>query len=304
MTAVLVGTDDGLVEVDGQDETRRALEGHRVDDLARAPQGWRALVDGHAVWQGPGVEDGWEPAVTLPGPSARCMTARGDDLIVGTAEARLLRIAGGTAAPLTSFDEAEGRQSWYTPWGGPPDTRSLAVAADGTLYVNVHVGGILRSEDDASHWVPTIDVDADVHQVVARGADDVFAATAYGLAVSRDRGATWTFVTAGLHADYSRAVAVAGEWLVLSASTGPSTDRAAVYRRRLDAPDDAPFERCRDGLPEWFSGNVDTGCLAAVDQTAALATADGTVFVSEDAGATWREGASSVGRVHCLVFPC
>ncbi|MDQ4097741.1 MAG: hypothetical protein M3144_07745, partial [Actinomycetota bacterium] len=255
------------------------------------------------VWEARAVEDGWEPAVTLPpGPRARCLTARGDELFIGTAEARLFRLAGGTATRLGSFDEAEGRDGWYTPWGGPPDTRSLAVGTDGTLYANVHVGGILRSDDDTASWVPTIDVDADVHQVLAGDGGTVFAATAYGLALSRDRGAHWTFVTAGLHADYSRAVAVAGEWLLLSASTGPSSDRAAVYRRRLDAPDDAPFERCREGLPDWFTGNIDTRCLVASGSQAALATAGGTVYVSEDAGETWREAASGLGRVTSLAL--
>jgi hypothetical protein len=300
VTAALAGTEDGLVAVDGG--SRRVLGGHRVDDLVRTPRGWRALVDGSAVWAGAGLEDGWRAAVTVPGPRARCMAALGEDLIIGTSEARLLKTAGGTATPLASFDAAEGRDRWYTPWGGPPDTRSLAVGSDGTLYVNVHVGGILRSDDEGAAWVPTIDVDADVHQVLAGGADEVFAATAYGLAVSRDRGASWTFVTAGLHADYSRAVAVAGEWLLLSASTGPSTQRAGVYRRRLDAPDVAPFERCRQGLPDWFAGNVDTRCLVASGSHAALATADGAVFVSEDAGATWRQAASGLGRVTSLAL--
>ena len=31
----------------------------------------------------------------------------------------------------------------------------------------------------------------------------------------------------------------------------------------LDAPTEAPLERCRDGLPEWFEGNIDTACVAA-----------------------------------------
>ena len=108
------------------------------------------------------------------------------------------------------------------------------------------------------------------------------------------------FVTAGLHADYSRAVAVAGDWLLLSASTGPSTNRAAVYRRPVDAADDgAPFERCTD----WFTENINTGSLAgnAAGQ-AAVASPDGTVMMSDDAGASWREAASGLGRVNRLLL--
>ena len=43
--------------------------------------------------------------------------------------------------------------------------RSLALDASGALFINVHVGGILRY--DASGLTPTIDQDSDVHQVTA-----------------------------------------------------------------------------------------------------------------------------------------
>ncbi|MGH9224805.1 MAG: WD40/YVTN/BNR-like repeat-containing protein [Acidimicrobiales bacterium] len=268
-----------------------------VDVVPIAGGGWRALAGG-AVW-GPGDEE--VARLPGPGPDARCLVAVGDDLLIGTDEARLVRLSErGAVGAVESFDAAEGRDGWYTPWGGPPSTRSLSVAPDdGAVYVNVHVGGILRSSDGGQSWVPTIDVDSDVHQVLALGDGRVVAATAYGLAVSRDRGATWSYVTGGLHADYSRAVAVAGDWLLLSSSTGPSTERGAVYRRPVEAGADVPFERCTD----WFAGNVDTGSLAGnADGNAAMASPDGTVFVSDDAGASWREVASGLGRVSRLVL--
>ena len=56
----------------------------------------------------------------------------------------------------------EGRDRWYTPWGGPPDTRSMT-SADGKVYANVHVGGVVRSADAGRTWQPTaLDIDADV----------------------------------------------------------------------------------------------------------------------------------------------
>ncbi len=296
---LLAATGNGIVEIDGNGDEARSLEGRRVVDLVRVPDGWSALVD-DAVWKGGSGE--WQPIVTPPGPKATCLLALGGDLLVGTAEAHLVRVAGGATEPVESFDRAEGRERWYTPWGGPPDTRSLAAAPDGAVYVNVHVGGILRSDDDGGSWTPTIDVDADVHQVLAVSGDEVVAATAYGLARSRDRGASWTFLTDGLHATYSRAVAIAGEWLLLSSSTGPGTRQAAIYRRPLTASDDEPFERCTQGLPEWFAGNVDTGCLVAQGSNAALATGSGEVFVSGDAGRTWRQVADGLGRVNRLAF--
>ncbi|HEX2031316.1 MAG TPA: hypothetical protein VHL78_07960, partial [Actinomycetota bacterium] len=190
---------------------------------------------------------------------------------------------------------------WHTPWRGPPDTRSLSAGPDGTLYANVHVGGILRSQDGES-WTPTIDIDADVHQVLAHPdrPDTVLAACAWGLAVSRDRGATWSIEYDGLHGRYCRAVAVAGDAVLVSASTGPFTDRAAVYRRALDA--DRPFERCSDGLPEWFPANIDSHCLAASGDTVAFGTGDGRVFRSDDRGRIWEEAASGLPPVRAVVF--
>ena len=39
--------------------------------------------------------------------------------------------------------------------------------------------------------------------------------------------------------------------MLLTASTGPRTNRSTGYRRPLDG--DGPFERATDGLPEWFA---------------------------------------------------
>src|SRR5437588_12608 len=139
-----------------------------------------------------------------------------------------------------------------------------------------------RSRKDAGgdSWRPTIDFHADVHQV--QTALDrpglVLAAAARGLAVSADSGATWSIEREGLHAAYGRAVAVAGETVLLTASTGPYTDRAAVYRRPLDGS--APFAKCEGGLPEWFAHNIDSGCLAAAGDGVAFGTDEGEVFLS------------------------
>lgn len=93
-----------------------------------------------------------------------------------------------------------------------------------------------------------MDIHADVRQVLAHvdGPDRVLAASARGLALSSDRAGTWTFLTDGLHHGYSRAVAVAGETVLLTASTGPGNGRAAVYRSMPGGP----MARCRAGLPE------------------------------------------------------
>jgi hypothetical protein len=72
-----------------------------------------------------------------------------------------------------------------------------------------------------------------------------------------------------------------------------------VYRRLLDA---GSFERCGAGLPEWFAGNVDTGCLAARAGTVAIGTEDGSVYVSRDAGARWDLAAKGLAPVRAVAL--
>ena len=174
--------------------------------------------------------------------------------------------------PVPSFDDAPTRDEWHTPWGGPPEVRSMAVSPEGTVFVNVHVGGILRSDDECRTWTPTIDLHTDVHQVLAPGGGLVLAACGDGgLGVSRDDGATWRLCTDGLAATYCRAVAVSGGDVFVSASRGPGGEQSAVYKRPLD-DDDAPFEAVATGL----SGNVDSGRLVVGD--------DGAVWYSTGGG--------------------
>ena len=65
-----------------------------------------------------------------------------------------------------------------------PYVRSLTETSDHrALLANVHVGGIPRSGNGGASWAPTIDPDADVHQVRAAPTDRslVLAAAAVGL---------------------------------------------------------------------------------------------------------------------------
>jgi hypothetical protein len=260
------------------------------------PQLW-AIVGGSEVWYAP--EDDWRRVATLEGHEATCL-AMTDALHVGSSEARLFRLLCSTLEPVEGFDEAEGRWQWYTPWGGPPATRSISEWGD-DVYVNVHVGGILHTDDHGRTWNPTIDIDADVHQVAtAQGL--VLAACAGGLASSVDRGATWTMRSEGLEAPYSRAAVVCGDTVLVSASDGPRGGRAGVYRGDLRG---GPLERCTNGLPEWFDDNIDTYCLDALNDGsfAAFGTSGGRLFGSEDAGATWHELAADLGAIqHVLVL--
>ena len=300
---ILVATDEGLHVVNG-DGTARAddLAGREVGALAADGGGWWAVVGGRELWRGEAETHRWSLAATLPREKATCLAASPAGLLVGTARAHLLRLQQDRLVPVRSFDEADGRDAWYTPWGAPADVRSISAGADGALYVNVHVGGVLRSTDGGATWRPLLDIEHDVHQVYVRsGAPCLVLVAAFdGFGMSRDGGETWTWENDGLHAHYCRAVAVAGDTVILSASAGHHGRRAALYRRSLQRG--GAFERCVAGLPEWFSDNVDTGCVAAESDTVAIGTEDGCVFLSTDAGRQWESIAKGLAPVRAVAL--
>ncbi|MGH3441910.1 MAG: WD40/YVTN/BNR-like repeat-containing protein [Nitriliruptorales bacterium] len=287
MTAILVGTDDGLHRLDGE----AALRGAAVDDVA---VGWVAA--GGTVHRRNAA--GWSDVGAVDGLEVTCVAPIEDGAIAGTGGAHLVAVGDGPSERVASFDDAPTRGEWHTPWGGPPAVRSISVSPDGTRYVNVHVGGILRS--DADTWAATIDLHTDVHQVLAIDGWVLAALGVGGLGISRDRGASWSFDDDGLHATYCRAIAVAGNTILLSASTGPGGRRAAVYRRPLDG--EGSFERCVAGLPEWFNANVDTHCLAADGDLALIGARSGEVYRSEDAGMSWERIADGLPPIRCVAL--
>jgi hypothetical protein len=295
---ILIGTAEGLFEFGGRDPSRlEPLAGVAITALAAGGEGDWALVEGRTLWRSsPGGP--WRPVAAIDGPRGTCLARTPAGLLVGTAGAHLLRLEADRLVVVQAFEHVDGRRDWRTPWGDPPDTRSIAAAPDGALFVNVHVGGIARSTDGGRSWRPTVDPVRDVHQVVTHGGH-VLAASAAGLGLSTDGGDTWRFETAGLHGAYLRAVAVAGDVALVTASTGHRSTRAAVYRRPLDAG--ARFERCQAGLPRWFGENIDTGCLAASADDAAFGTGDGEPYRSSDAGARWERVAKALPPVTAVV---
>ncbi len=293
MPELLIGTADGLYRgrLPGESpnagmDLGRELVGQEVRALTLDSRAWWAIAEGQTILRSE-ISGSWEEVAVTPGAQLTCLLPMQSGLLVGTAEAHLLQLRGDTLHGVEPFEEVDGRESWYTPWGGPPDTRSLSSDAAGALFVNVHVGGIVRSLDGGESWHPTLPIGADVHEVLAHPERPgvVLAPAAVGLALSLDGGSSWRYETEGLHATYCRAVAASGDVILVTASTGPRGGQAAIYRRSLD--DDAGFQRCRDGLPEWFSSNIDTGCLAASGFTAVFGTADGRLFTSSDGGQGW-----------------
>ena len=298
---LLIGTRDGLRTDAG---ALLGLGGRSIRALAGRPDDAWMVVDGREVWR---LQDGRltlaAAAGTLDDPALTCAVPTTTSVLLGTDGAYLRGLDGPALRSVAGFDEAEGRERWFTPWGGPPATRSMAMDDEGGLYANVHVGGVLRSDDDAETWQATsLDIRADAHQVIAPDGHDglLLAATSRGLAISHDRGDSWDMDARGLHATYARAVALSGSTILLSVARGPGGQDAAVYRRSLDGGE--PFARCRDGLPDRFDGNIDTHGLVADGPAAAMAGPDGALYCSADSGQTWRGTLTGLPAVYALLI--
>ncbi|MCI0543622.1 MAG: hypothetical protein L0Z49_04130 [Actinobacteria bacterium] len=285
--SLLVGTAIGLIRLE---DGARVVEGTRINHVARLEDEWWA-VDGKGR-----IHHEGEVVAALPeSAKALCIQPTPETVWVGADAARLYAVEGDLVTEDEFLNTAPGRDRWYTPWGGPPAVRSMALDADRTLYVNVHVGGLLRYDDTG--LVPTVDIDSDVHQVTAhptlRGV--VYAATGWGLAQTHN-GHDFTFLTEGLHANYCRAVAVIEDIALVSASTGPDTQRARIYRTSLDG---GPLIPTTEGLPEWFSYNLDTHCLAVRSGSVYVGMGD-TVWASVDLGESWVEAMTGLPTITCL----
>jgi len=286
---LLIGTMAGAYLSNGSRDP--LIEGTRINHLAIGAGHWWA-ADG----KGRIHRDG-EVVATMPdGVIPLCIQPTPDTVWIGANAARLYGYERGEITEDEFFKEAPGREDWYTPWGDPADVRSMALDADHTLYVNVHVGGLLRY--DNTGLVPTIEIAADVHEVAghpsAKGA--VFAATAWGLAQSRN-GHDFAFRTEGLHSNYCRAVTVLADRVLVSASTGPRTDRARLYKGGLW---EGALEPVTEGLPTWFGKNLDTHCLV-VNEDVVYAGLEDTVWRSDDGGDTWSVMLTDLPKITCLV---
>ncbi|MFP3915081.1 MAG: hypothetical protein ACLFWM_09420 [Actinomycetota bacterium] len=280
---LLVGTAAGVLDLEG----RYLLEGTGVSHVTGDTGDWWAATDGGLVRNG--------QAVASPPSGARlnCVAVAGDRIWVGADSARLFRFSDGELIEDPALADAPGRDTWHTPWGGPPDVRSLAVGSDGVLYVNVHVGGILRR--DGEGFTPLVDIHSDVHQVAAHPHQPraVAAATARGLAVAFD-GGSFEFRTEGLEHSYCRAVGLEEETVLVSASRGPRGGASRLYRGSLRGGD---LAACGDLPP--FDSNLDTHCVLARSDGYFLGHGS-SVWVSRDRGETWEEAAGGLPTITSL----
>jgi hypothetical protein len=301
---ILIATwNDGLFAVTNDGRTQEI-----ANQLVRwlAPDGHGgalAIVGQHSLCRR-APEGEWATLATSELDLSCCMAVQ-DAIYVGTDDARMLRLSNGNSVlePIDSFDNVAGRDTWFAGSAivngqrlGPPlGIRSVAANPNGSiLFANVHVGGIPRSIDGGKTWQPTIDINSDVHEVRAHptNPDIVAAASAIGLCISRDAGATWTIERDGLHATHCSAVAFAGDDILVSAAIDPFAAEGRIYRRPLKP--DGPLIAVEGGMPAWTEGKVDTGCIATNASSIAVVDRGGNLYVSDDFGQTSSRSSSKL----------
>jgi hypothetical protein len=294
---------DGLFAITGDGRTQE-IENQRVRGLAPDGRGGALAIVGRHSLRRRAPSGEWATVATSEFELSCCM-AVSDAIYVGTDDARMLRLShgGGVLDPIDGFDNIAGRDAWFAGSAivngqrlGPPlGIRSVAVNSSGSvLFANVHVGGIPRSMDGGRTWQPTIDINSDVHEVRAHQADPdiVVAASAIGLCISHDAGATWTIERDGLHAPYCSAVAFSGDDILVSASTDHFATQGRIYRRPVRP--DGDTVAVENGLPTWISGIADTGCIATNGSTIVVVDRAGTLYLSTEFGLAWSRSSSEL----------
>lgn len=308
---ILTATEKGIVAFsDSGNELYRALPGTSVSFLSVDCDGrLLAIADGNRIMRAASVdsadiEANWTELGSLHDTEANCLAAVSGMLFIGAADARLwaMPCSGGEPERLSSFEEIETRDSWNTPWGGPPDVRSIAVITGGSpaIYADIHVGGIVRSFDMGETWSQAQgSLHRDVHRVSTHPdmPDRVYAATARGCFVSEDTGESWEqFLAPFEPRRYQRCVMPDQEdpnSFLCTVSLGPhpegETGCEAMIFRTSDRG--ATWARAHEGLPEHFYQNINTHMLSAsVQRPGVFAFHDDqeSLYFTHDGARSWK----------------
>lgn len=292
-----IGTTDGVFTPEG----KKLYNMSRPISAAVATRDEIAfVVDDREVWR---IEKGEGRRIAMGDSRINCIAAAAGELIVGTERARVARVVGGKIEYLENFDRLDGRSEWNTPWGGPPDVRSLAISSSQNIYVDIHVGWIVRSSDRGATWTECRNgLEKDVHQVATHPDRDetVLAATATGFYISNDSGENFVRGTEPMAYYYQRACACfpGSETVLVSTSRGPHGDAGAKLYRTTDLG--STWNEVI-GLPSEIRNNIDTFHLCTTADGRVLVCADNVLYASDDYGESFERIEFDAGTIRVLI---
>lgn len=307
-----IGTQHGIVqwnEREGQG-TRLGLEKEPIYQVT-AHKGQVAAVGKEGrVWERNG--ETWTATRVAEDVTVESLLMLGDVLHAGTEPTRVFRKRWGENQwqMVSALDELPLSEHFHTPWGGPASVRTMAATSPKQFYLDIHVGGIVRTRDGGETWETINDgLEEDVHQVATHPLKPqrVYAATADGFYLSQDEGATWHRRNDGMANLYCRGLAVHPQdpdIVLLSGSPfAPPGWRRNGPQFALFRSDDAGRRWQRVvGLPHPLSAVIDTNGIAfSLHQTDyVLCAAGSALYASADAGATWKQVADDFPEIQSL----
>jgi photosystem II stability/assembly factor-like uncharacterized protein len=216
-------------------------------------------------------------------------------VLVGTVAPHIYHVdADGNVERNGSFAALDVRETWSTPWGGPPVARSMAAGEDGYVYAGIEQGSVMRSPDGGENWEPvTPDLNKDIHQVATcpEAPARVYANTARAVFISEDHGESWQHLADDLDERYGRAIAVHQEdpdLVLATVSDGPHGDNVhGQLWRSNDGGEN--WAHVAGVFPKNTKKNIDTYQVAITRTGTAWACVGDTLYVGRDRATMWEE---------------
>jgi photosystem II stability/assembly factor-like uncharacterized protein len=187
----------------------------------------------------------------------------------------------------------------------------MAAKSSREFYLDIHVGGILRTADGGRTWEAVNEgLEEDVHQVATHRLrpDRIYAATADGFYLSEDEGRSWERRNHGLTNLYGRGIAIHAknpDIVLLAASPSPPPRwRQGGPQFALFRSEDAGrmWRKVTAGLPQPSPSVIDTNGIAFSQERpdmALCALRSGELFVSSNGGVAWKQ-ATDLGQINCV----
>lgn len=320
---IYIATERGVYRWFDEGRTLRfiGLAETAVRDVAPTPSGTIVALDRTGgVWQ---TFDGgvhWSecgPEGIPERPTALLAVPESDVLYLGTAPPALYRRSLTRSAGwerVAALSDQPFAQDWYSP-EGQVAVRTLAVAPKQPeqLYLDIHVGGVVRTGNAGRTWEPVCDgLELDVHEICTTPAapEALYAATADGFYYSPDGGDRWEARNKGLSRLYCRAIAThpedANVALISGSPTPPPGWKEGGKRFGLFRTTDggAHWELVAHGLPPECEDEIDTrsiGFSRAVPGQALCGYRSGELFASENGGGMWQPVAENLTGIRAVV---